>query len=244
MLGKEIAAREPNGEEPVVRVMGVSKIYSQYESEVRALDDVSLDIWPGDFTAIIGPSGSGKSTLLNIMGCLDRPTSGTVLIDGKDTCKMSEKELSALRGQKVGFVFQGYNLLPRLTALENVLLPGELQKKPFHKLMVKAKHLLKVVGIDGRSDHKAVHLSGGEQQRVAIARALFNDPVMVLADEPTGALDTKSSAALMKLLKKLNKKEKITTIIITHEPQLAAYARRIVELKDGCIVRDSAPGAG
>jgi len=203
------------------------------------LDCVSLNIYPGEFVSIIGPSGCGKSTLLHCMGLLDRPTSGKVLIDGKDTTKISGKEIALFRGEKLGFVFQSYNLIPRLTVLENVILPGLIMNKDQSELEKRAKSLLKDVGILHRCDHKGIHLSGGEKQRVAIARALINEPVLVLADEPTGALDSQSSIEIMKLLVKMNVNEHATFIFVSHELDIARYGERTIALKDGRIVGDT-----
>jgi putative ABC transport system ATP-binding protein len=217
----------------------VSKKYNDYGIIVNALDRVSLKIFPGEFVSIIGPSGSGKSTLLHCMGLLDRPSSGLLYIDGKDTTKISGKEIAEFRGEKFGFVFQSYNLIPRLTVLENVILPGLIMKKEPINLEKKAKILLKEVGIIHRSDHKGIHLSGGEQQRVAIARALINDPVLVLADEPTGALDSESSKEIMNLLVKMNKKKNVTSVFVSHDMHIARYGKRTLGLKDGKIVGDT-----
>ena len=221
---------------PVVRMNGVSKVYNEYSNVVHALQSVSLEVNDGDFVAITGPSGSGKSTLLNIMGCLDRPSSGKVMIDGRDTAAMSDRDLSILRGRKIGFVFQGSNIIPHLTVLENVMLPGILQKRPMAKLRERATQLLELTGIVHRATHKGIHLSGGEQQRVAIARALINDPVMILADEPTGALDSVGAGELMRLLVGLNKQRHITTVMVTHESKLASYAQRSIQLRDGQVM--------
>ena len=173
------------------------------------------------------------------MGLLDRPSSGLLYIDGKDTTKISGKEIAMFRGEKLGFVFQSYNLIPRLTVLENVILPGLIMKKETIGLEKKAKILLKEVGIINRSNHKAIHLSGGEQQRVAIARALINDPVLVLADEPTGALDSESSKDIMNLLVEMNKKKNVTSVFVSHDMHIARYGRRTLGLKDGKIVGDT-----
>jgi len=217
----------------------ISKKYDEYGVVVNALDNLSLDIMSGEFVSIIGPSGCGKSTLLHCMGLLDRPTSGNVLIEGKDTSKISGKEIALFRGQKLGFVFQNYNLIPRLTVLENVILPGRIMKKNPEDLEKKARLLLKEVGILHRADHKGIHLSGGEQQRVAIARSLINDPVVLLADEPTGALDSDSSSEIMEILLKLNKERSVTSVFVSHDIDIASYGKRTVALKDGCVVGDT-----
>ncbi len=223
----------------LIRLDCISKKYDEYGVVVNALDKLSLDIMLGEFVSIIGPSGCGKSTLLHCMGLLDRPTSGKVLIEGKDTSKISGKEIALFRGQKLGFVFQNYNLIPRLTVMENVILPGRIMKKNPEELEKKARLLLKEVGILHRADHKGIHLSGGEQQRVAIARSLINDPVVLLADEPTGALDSDSSSEIMEILLKLNKERCVTSVFVSHDIDIASYGKRTVALKDGCVVGDT-----
>jgi len=229
----------PETKNPIIKLDCISKKYGGYGIVVNALDSVSLEIYPGEFVSIIGPSGCGKSTLLHCMGLLDKPSLGQVYIDGKDTSKISGKEIALFRGEKLGFVFQNYNLIPRLTVLENVILPGLIMQKDAAKLEKKAKILLKEVGILHRSDHRGIHLSGGEQQRVAIARALINDPVLVLADEPTGALDSDSSKEIMDVLVKINKKRNVTSVFVSHDPLIASYGRRTIVLKDGKIVGDT-----
>lgn len=224
---------------PIIMLDNISKKYDEYGVVVKALDRVSLNIYPGEFVSIIGPSGSGKSTLLHCMGLLDRPSTGYVYIEGKNTSKISGKEVAMFRGAKLGFVFQNYNLIPRLTVLENVILPGLIMKKDPAKLEKRAKELLKEVGIHHRTDHKGIHLSGGEQQRVAIARSLINDPIFILADEPTGALDTDSSEEIMELLVKVNKKRNVTSIFVSHDMHIASYGKRTLVLKDGRIVGDT-----
>jgi putative ABC transport system ATP-binding protein len=224
---------------PIIKLDNISKNYSEYGVVVNALDKISLKIYPGEFVSIIGPSGSGKSTLLHCMGLLDRPSAGTVFIDGKNTKEITGKEIASFRGGKLGFVFQNYNLIPRLTVLENVILPGLIMEKPQEKLEKKAKVLLKEVGISHRINHKGIHLSGGEQQRAAIARALINDPVLVLADEPTGALDTDSSEEIMDLLAKLNKNRNVTSVFVSHDIHIASYGKRTIVIKDGRIVGDT-----
>ena len=222
----------------IVRLDSVSKRYKEYGNVVNALDDVSLNIYPGEFVAIVGPSGSGKSTLLHCMGLLDKPSSGSVFIDEKDMSVISGREVALFRGEKLGFVFQSYNLIPRLTVLENVTLPGLIMEKDLGELKKRAEVLLKEVGIVHRADHKGIHLSGGEQQRVAIARALINEPVLVLADEPTGALDTDSSEEIMGVLVKMNKKRGMTTVFVSHDMHISRYGRRTLVLKDGKIASD------
>jgi len=224
---------------PIIRLEDVSKKYDEYGVVVNALDDVSLSIFPGEFVSIIGPSGCGKSTLLHCMGLLDRPSKGKVLIEENDTTEISGKEIAQFRGDKLGFVFQNYNLIPRLTVLENVVLPGLIMNKNQKDLEKKADGLLREVGIHHRADHKGIHLSGGEQQRVAIARALINDPVLLLADEPTGALDTDSSNEIMNILLNLNKTRGTTSIFVSHEIDIAEFGRRTIAIKDGKIVGDT-----
>jgi putative ABC transport system ATP-binding protein len=230
----------PEKKGPIVKLDCVSKKYSEYGVEVKALDAISLEIYAGEFVSVIGPSGCGKSTLLHCMGLLDRPSSGVVYIDGKDTSKISGLEIALFRGEKLGFVFQNYNLIPRLTVLENVMLPGWIMEKDALQLEKKAHGLLKEVGIAHRADHKGIHLSGGEQQKVAIARALINDPVLVLADEPTGALDSENSREIMKLLVKMNEKRKSTFVFVSHDMDIARYGKRTIVLKDGKIIGDTA----
>jgi putative ABC transport system ATP-binding protein len=223
----------------IITLQHITKKYSEYGVEVKALNDVSLDIYSGEFVSVIGPSGCGKSTLLHCMGLLDRPTSGAVYIDGKDTTKISGKEIALFRGGKLGFVFQNYNLIPRLTVIDNVILPGLIMEKDASDLKKRAFDLLKEVGISHRADHKGVHLSGGEQQKVAIARALINDPVLVLADEPTGALDSENSAEIMKLLVKMNEKRSATFVFVSHDMNIASYGKRTIILRDGRIAGDT-----
>ncbi len=229
----------PKTRNPIIKLDRISKKYDDYGNVVNALDRVSLKVYPGEFVSIIGPSGCGKSTLLHCMGLLDRPSSGQVYIDGKNTSNISGKEIALFRGEKLGFVFQNYNLIPRLTVLENVILPGLIMKKDSSGLEKRAQILLKEVGILHRSDHKGIHLSGGEQQRVAIARALINEPVLVLADEPTGALDSDSSKEIMELLVKMNKTRNVTSVFVSHDIHIASYGNRTVALKDGRLVGDT-----
>lgn len=230
----------PKKERPIIKLKGVTKKYNEYGVEVRAIDNVSLEICSGEFVSVIGPSGCGKSTLLHCMGLLDRPSSGTVYIDEKDTSRITGKEIALFRGEKLGFVFQNYNLIPRLTVMENVMLPGLIMGKEDTRVEKKARILLKDVGIGHRAYHKGVHLSGGEQQKVAIARALINDPVVVLADEPTGALDSENSTEIMQLLVKMNEKRKATFVFVSHDMHIASYGKRTIVLKDGRIVGDTA----
>jgi len=226
-------------QKPIIRLDKISKKYGEYKVEIKALDNVSLEIHPGEFVSIIGPSGCGKSTLLHCMGLLDRPTSGTVYIEGKDTSKITGKEISSFRGDKLGFVFQNYNLIPRLTVLENVMLPGLIMNKDPDDLEKRSRLLLKEVGIAHRINHKGIHLSGGEQQKVAIARALINEPVLVLADEPTGALDSENSNEIMDILVKMNEKQHSTFVFVSHDLDVARYGKRTIAIKDGKIISDT-----
>ena len=224
---------------PIIKIDSISKTYDEYGVIVKALENASLEIYPGEFVSIIGPSGSGKSTLLHCMGLLDRPSSGSIYIDGENATDISGREIALFRGEKLGFVFQNYNLIPRLTVIENVILPGLIMQKNEATLEEKAKILLKEVGILHRANHKGVHLSGGEQQRVAIARALINDPVIVLADEPTGALDSDSSEDIMEILIKMNKNRGVTSVFVSHDLHIANFGKRTIALKDGKIVGDT-----
>jgi putative ABC transport system ATP-binding protein len=222
----------------VIRTQQLVKTYASGTNEVHALRGIDLEVAKGDFVAIMGTSGSGKSTLMNLLGCLDVPTSGSYELDGVRVDGLGKNELAAIRNQKLGFVFQGFNLLPRTSALENVELPmlydRSGRKRDTRALAAKA---LERVGLAGRLDHQPSELSGGQQQRVAIARALVTEPALVLADEPTGNLDTHTSMEVMALFQELND-EGVTIILVTHEPDIAAYAKRIVEVRDGRIRRD------
>lgn len=222
----------------LIEIRDLKKIYAQGDEPVNALDGVSLSIDEGDFVAIMGASGSGKSTMLNILGCLDTPTSGSYLLDGIEVAARSRKDLAFIRNQKLGFVFQNFNLLPRTSAIEQVELPdlylGRLSRKERRQ---RALELLKRVGLGGRGTHTPSQLSGGQQQRVAIARALMNNPPVLFADEPTGNLDTKSSVEIMNLFTELSR-EGITIVMVTHEDDIAAYAARHLVMKDGKLVKD------
>ena len=227
---------------PILQVRDLVKTYSVGEHTVRALRGANMDVHPGEFVAITGPSGSGKSTLMHILGCLDRPTSGQYVLDGHDVSRMSKDELAIIRNRKIGFVFQGFNLLSRTTALDNVELP--LLYNSTLKMKTSARHAraleaLKSVGLGDRADHFPNQLSGGQQQRVAIARALVTQPTILLADEPTGNLDTRTSIEVMDIFQTLNKERGITILLITHEMDIAEYGTRFVRFRDGRIQTDS-----
>ncbi len=224
-----------------VRLEDVSKTYHTGEVDVHAVSGVSLEIGRGEFVALMGSSGSGKSTLMNILGCLDRPTSGHYFLDGEDVSSLSRDQLADVRNRKLGFVFQSFNLLARTSALENVELPllYSTERMSSAQLRDRAERVLEAVGLQGRGDHHPSQLSGGQQQRVAIARALINDPEVLLADEPTGNLDSRTSVEVMGIFQELNEKG-ITIIMVTHEADIASYARRNVVMRDGCIVSDRA----
>lgn len=221
---------------PVIKLSRVKKHYKMGTATVKAVDGVDVEIHDGDFVAIMGPSGSGKSTAMNLIGSLDLATSGNIYLDDENIAEMSESDLAQVRGKKIGFIFQSFNLIPNLTALENVMLPMLFQGVDLEEREEKARELLKLVELDERSDHYPNQLSGGQQQRVAIARSLANDPDVILADEPTGNLDTKTGVRVMEFLQKLNKEEGKTVIMITHEPELAEeYTNIIYWLVDGKI---------
>jgi putative ABC transport system ATP-binding protein len=220
----------------MIRLRGISKVYRTGEHEVHALRDIDLTIEDGEFVAIMGPSGSGKSTLMNIIGCLDRPTRGMYELDGTPVNRLDDDRLAFIRNQRIGFVFQNFNLLPRLTALEQVELPLLYRGVPNRKRL--AALALAEVGLADRLHHRPTQLSGGQQQRVAIARALVMRPSLILADEPTGALDTRTSHDIMELFRTLNEQRGITIAFVTHEHDVAAYTRRVVSLRDGVIVSD------
>jgi putative ABC transport system ATP-binding protein len=221
----------------LVRAEEIEKIYQAGDVPIAALRGVSLELFAGDFVAIMGASGSGKSSFMNVMGCLDRPTRGTYLLDGVDVSRLSRDGLARVRGRSIGFVFQGFNLLPRTSAVENVELPMLYQGVAARERRARAAAALERVGLEGRLDHTPSQLSGGQQQRVAIARALVNRPKLLLADEPTGALDSRTSDEVMALFQALND-EGITILLVTHEPDVAEHARRIITFKDGRILSD------
>jgi putative ABC transport system ATP-binding protein len=218
----------------------VTRVYPGDGVEVPALRGVSLRIGSGEYVAIVGPSGSGKSTLMHIFGCLDRPTSGRMLVAGRDTAGLSDAELAALRNRTVGFVFQSFQLLARTSALDNVALPLVYRGTGRSERRQRAEAALHAVGLGHRLGHRPAQLSGGEQQRVAIARALVSEPSLLLADEPTGNLDTRNGAEVMRILDRLNTERGVAVVLVTHEPDIAAHARRIVSLRDGRVDRDEA----
>ncbi len=223
---------------PIVTARDVRKVYQMDKIKVTALDDVSFSISAGEFVAIMGPSGSGKSTLMNLIGCLDKPSAGTIQINNIDIARLNDRQLAKLRGQQIGFVFQTFNLIPRINALANVMLPMTFTNSlPTEERRRRAEQLLESVGLGPRARHLPNELSGGERQRVAIARALANDPQIVLADEPTGNLDTKTGQAILDLFVSLNKNGR-TIVIVTHDANVASHARRTLRLLDGKIVGD------
>lgn len=221
----------------LIQITDICKVYNPGENEVRALDHVSLNIDKGEYVAIIGQSGSGKSTLMNMLGCLDVPSSGTYILNGTDVSSLSDNELSDIRNQEIGFIFQGFNLIPSFTAIENVELPllyRGVSRSKRHELAIKA---LEKVGLGARMTHKPSEMSGGQQQRVAIARAIAQAPPVILADEPTGNLDSASSKEIIEILKKLHAEGR-TVILITHDNEIAAQAKRVIRIKDGKVERD------
>ena len=226
---------------PVIDLHNISKIYGHGEAEVRAMDGVSLSIAKGEFVAIMGPSGSGKSTAMNMIGCLDRPTNGDYLFNGVHVGNLTKDQRAILRRNYLGFVFQGFNLLPRTSALDNVELPLIYKGVPAAERRAQALDALVKVGLKGREHHDPSELSGGQQQRAAIARALVGSPQVILADEPTGNLDTKLSLEIMELLKLLNERDHITIVMVTHEEDMATYAQRVIWMVDGRVERDGPP---
>ena len=227
---------------PLLKLENIRKTYLMGRETVRALDDVSLGIAEGDFIAILGPSGSGKSTLMHLLGFLDRPTSGALWLDGRDYGAAGPAQRAAVRGEKIGFVFQAFNLLPRLTVLENVLLPLSYRRTPRRAARAAAEEALAQVGLSERLRHRPSELSGGQRQRVAIARALVNAPRLILADEPTGNLDSHTAAQVLELFAALHRQGR-TIILVTHDPKIAAHARRQIHMLDGRVERDVTDGA-
>jgi putative ABC transport system ATP-binding protein len=224
--------------QPVVHIVDLVKHYYLEAVTVRALRGVTLTVQRGDFVALMGPSGSGKSTLLNLLGCLDRPTSGNYFLDGEDVSEMDDDQLSDIRSKYLGFIFQSYNLLPQYTVVENIEVPLMYQNTRLNEVTrQRCLHLAELVGLGNRTDHRPMQLSGGQQQRVAIARALVNDPHVILADEPTGNLDSRTSEEIMMMLTKLNQAGK-TIIMVTHENDIAAWANRVVRMRDGLVESD------
>ncbi len=232
-------------EQAIIELVEITKIYGAGDAQIAALDGVSLSIFPGEFVAIMGPSGSGKSTLMNILGCLDRPTSGSYLLAGEDVSDLTKTQLALIRNRRLGFIFQSYNLLPRTSALENVLLPLIYSRNgasvPDDLQQAKALDALAAVGLADRAAHQPHELSGGQAQRVAIARALINDPAMILADEPTGNLDSKSGSEIMGILNTLNSQGR-TIVMVTHDAEVARWASRVIRFLDGKIASDERNG--
>ncbi len=222
----------------IIRIEGLKKFYNLGTQQVKALNGVDLSICGNEYVAIMGPSGSGKSTLMNILGCLDTPSGGKYILNGTDVSQMGDGELAQVRNSEIGFVFQSFNLLPRYTSLENVALPLIYSGVPRHIREKKAREALESVGLGERMEHKPAELSGGQRQRVAVARALINNPSIILADEPTGNLDTKTSIEIMRLFEEIYKKGN-TVILVTHEEDIAQHARRIIRLRDGVIESDT-----
>ncbi len=225
--------------EEVIRIEDLYKIYHLGQQDVKALNGVSLSIRKNEYIAIMGPSGSGKSTMMNILGCLDTPTSGSYILNGTDVSKMEDGDLAEVRNKEIGFVFQSFNLLPKYSALENVALPMIYAGVDKQTRLEKARKSLENVGLTNRMDHKPSELSGGQKQRVAIARAVINDPTIILADEPTGNLDTKTSVEIMKIFEKIYR-DGNTIIVVTHEDDISRFARRIIKLRDGKMESDTA----
>lgn len=222
-------------EAPLIKLENVKKVYQLGGVTLEVLKGISLEIYPGSFVVILGPSGSGKSTLLHIIGCLDTPSEGKVFLSGQDILKLSENELAQIRGRRVGFVFQQFNLLRNLNSLENVMIPMIFQKISEEKRKKRAEFLLESLGLSERIFHRPSELSGGEQQRVAVARALANNPDIIVADEPTGNLDSITGRKIMEILIELHKKEKKTVVVVTHDPYIAEYSEEIIHIKDGEI---------
>jgi putative ABC transport system ATP-binding protein len=221
--------------EPLIKLENVTKTYNLGNIDISVLKNLSLEINPGSFVSIMGPSGSGKSTLMYLLGCLDTPTTGKIFLDGKDVSNLSENELARVRGKKIGFVFQQFNLLNNLSALENVMLPMVFQGLAESKRIERAKEMLDSLSMTERMNHRPGELSGGEQQRIAIARAFANNPEIIIADEPTGNLDSKTGKMIMDILGDFHKKENKTIVVVTHDPNVAAYSHELIKIKDGQI---------
>lgn len=239
-------AQDSSANRPLIEIRELTKVYGKGEIAVHALRGVDVTVERGEFVAVMGPSGSGKSTLMNILGCLDRPTFGSYILDGQDVSKLDRNQLAGVRNKKIGFVFQSYNLLPRLTAVKNVMMPmlynGHSRTTDAERY-ARAAEMLNMVGLGDRLHHKPNELSGGQQQRVAIARALINNPAIILADEPTGNLDTRSAQEIMALLEDLNRRG-VTILMVTHELDIAEHAQRVIYLIDGKIVSDRTHASG
>jgi putative ABC transport system ATP-binding protein len=227
---------------PIVQFQEVRKTYQMGPVTVEALRGISLQVDAGDYISIMGPSGCGKSTMLNLLGCLDRPTAGHYLLGGEDVSRMEDDALSAVRCGRLGFVFQSYNLIQQLTVLENIEIPLYYQDRPEHESRDRARQMAARVGLENRLEHKPFELSGGQQQRVAIARALVNEPLVILADEPTGNLDSASGAEILRIFDQLNEQGK-TLILVTHDDKISAHARRVIRLRDGRVESDTANGS-
>jgi len=221
----------------LIEARGIEKVYSTGKVSVTALENIDLQIEKGEFLAIMGPSGSGKSTFMNVLGCLDKPTAGSYILDGEDIADKSDNEMAEIRNKYIGFIFQSFNLLPKLTALENVMLPLIYRGTPTRERVARAKEALRAVGLEDRTSHLPSELSGGQQQRTSIARVLAGNPPLILADEPTGNLDSKSGAEVMAIFQRLNSQGH-TIILVTHDEDIARHSQRIITFKDGQIVRD------
>ncbi len=228
---------------PVIRIEDITKVYRMGDVEVHALCGVSLQVQPGEMVAIMGPSGSGKSTLMNIIGCLDQPTSGSYWLDGEEVGQLGDDQLAEIRNRRIGFVFQTFNLLARTTALDNAALPLLYAGVGRAERLRRARQALQAVGLGDRLDHTPTELSGGQQQRVAIARALINNPAIILADEPTGNLDSRSGREVMAILQQLNRQQGMTVILVTHDPNIARHTSRVIHLYDGQVEREEPIGA-